>query len=150
MWNIQSKYRWPQLLPVVLLWLSWHETLLLPTTITSNNNVMKNGIRLWTSAFVPVVVPITTTTRKRISNPNYDGRTFLQHVNQKRQQPSSSSSSSNIQKSVHFMAQYTSDPLPTNTDDIDNIDVIVIGSGLAGLSCAALLSHCHKRVVVLE
>ena len=30
-------------------------------------------------------------------------------------------------------------------------DVIVIGSGLAGLSCAALLSYCHgKRVVVLE
>ena len=29
-------------------------------------------------------------------------------------------------------------------------DVVVIGSGLAGLSCAALLSHCDKNVVVLE
>lgn len=29
-------------------------------------------------------------------------------------------------------------------------DVIVIGSGLAGLSCAALLSHCDRKVVVLE
>ena len=29
-------------------------------------------------------------------------------------------------------------------------DVVVIGSGLAGLSCAALLSHCQKSVVVLE
>jgi phytoene dehydrogenase-like protein len=45
------------------------------------------------------------------------------------------------------MSKYTSDPLPS---DDDMVDVIVIGSGLAGLSCAALLSHCQKRVVVLE
>eukprot|EP00980_Cylindrotheca_fusiformis_P005223 scaffold1119_cov120-Cylindrotheca_fusiformis.AAC.3 len=30
------------------------------------------------------------------------------------------------------------------------VDCIVIGSGLAGLSCAALLSHCDKKTVVLE
>jgi phytoene dehydrogenase-like protein len=27
---------------------------------------------------------------------------------------------------------------------------VVIGSGLAGLSCAALLAHCGRNVVVLE
>ena len=32
----------------------------------------------------------------------------------------------------------------------EEADVIVIGSGLAGLSCAALLSHCNRKVVVLE
>lgn len=32
----------------------------------------------------------------------------------------------------------------------EEADVIVIGSGLAGLSCAALLAHCDKSVVVLE
>lgn len=32
----------------------------------------------------------------------------------------------------------------------DEADVIVIGSGLAGLSCAALLSHCGRSVAVLE
>jgi phytoene dehydrogenase-like protein len=32
----------------------------------------------------------------------------------------------------------------------DEVDVIVIGSGLAGLSCAALLAHCQKSVAVLE
>lgn len=30
------------------------------------------------------------------------------------------------------------------------VDVVVIGSGLAGLSCAALLAHCDKKVAVLE
>jgi phytoene dehydrogenase-like protein len=39
-----------------------------------------------------------------------------------------------------------SDVVPTD----EEVDVVVIGSGLAGLSCAALLSHCNKRVVVLE
>ena len=43
----------------------------------------------------------------------------------------------------------TSDNLPTDGDK-DDIDVIIIGSGLAGLSCAALLSHCGKNTVVLE
>jgi phytoene dehydrogenase-like protein len=38
----------------------------------------------------------------------------------------------------------TSDDVPTE------VDVVVIGSGLAGLSCAALLSHCGKRTAVLE
>lgn len=35
-------------------------------------------------------------------------------------------------------------------DTDEEADVIVIGSGLAGLSCAALLSHCDKHVIVLE
>jgi phytoene dehydrogenase-like protein len=42
-------------------------------------------------------------------------------------------------------ASTKSDPVPT-----EEVDVVVIGSGLAGLSCAALLSHCDKRTVVLE
>lgn len=32
----------------------------------------------------------------------------------------------------------------------EEVDCVVIGSGLAGLSCAALLSHCEKKTVVLE
>ena len=32
----------------------------------------------------------------------------------------------------------------------DEVDVVVIGSGLAGLSCSALLSFCGKSSVVLE
>jgi hypothetical protein len=32
----------------------------------------------------------------------------------------------------------------------DSSDVIIIGSGLAGLSCAALLAHCGRSVTVLE
>lgn len=32
----------------------------------------------------------------------------------------------------------------------EEVDVVVVGSGLAGLSCAALLSECGKSVVVLE
>ena len=32
----------------------------------------------------------------------------------------------------------------------EEVDCVVIGSGLAGLSCAALLSHCDKKTVVLE
>lgn len=39
----------------------------------------------------------------------------------------------------------TSDELPS-----DPVDVIVIESGLAGLSCAALLSFCDTKTVVLE
>ncbi|KAG7366020.1 carotenoid isomerase [Nitzschia inconspicua] len=45
-----------------------------------------------------------------------------------------------------FMAGTASDEVPTD----EEVDVVVIGSGLAGLSCAALLSHCNKRTVVLE
>jgi len=33
---------------------------------------------------------------------------------------------------------------------VEETDVVVIGSGLAGLSCAALLSHCKTPVKVLE
>mmetsp|Transcript_62918 Transcript_62918/g.153184 ORF Transcript_62918/g.153184 Transcript_62918/m.153184 type:complete len:614 (+) Transcript_62918:37-1878(+) len=54
-----------------------------------------------------------------------------------------SSSSSSL-----LLAKVTSDPLPSATDE--EVDVIVIGSGLAGLSCGALLSHCSKNVCVLE
>lgn len=39
-----------------------------------------------------------------------------------------------------------SDDVPTDQE----VDVVVIGSGLAGLSCGALLSHCDKSVCVLE
>lgn len=38
----------------------------------------------------------------------------------------------------------------TLDDDDEQADVVVIGSGLAGLSCAALLSHCDRKVIVLE
>ena len=42
-------------------------------------------------------------------------------------------------------AKKQSDEIPT-----EEVDVVVIGSGLAGLSCAALLSHCDRKTVVLE
>ena len=39
----------------------------------------------------------------------------------------------------------------TSSDEVPGqADVVIIGSGLAGLSCGALLSHCKKSVVVLE
>lgn len=63
--------------------------------------------------------------------------TAFQRISSTRQ-PSSS------RRSVLF-ASVASDELPT-----EDVDVIVIGSGLAGLSCAALLSHCDKKVAVLE
>lgn len=44
-----------------------------------------------------------------------------------------------------LLAKKQSDEIPT-----EEVDVVVIGSGLAGLSCAALLSHCDKKTVVLE
>lgn len=47
--------------------------------------------------------------------------------------------------SSSLLAKKQSDEIPT-----EEVDVVVIGSGLAGLSCAALLSHCDKKVVVLE
>ena len=42
----------------------------------------------------------------------------------------------------HFMAVDPEVP--------SEVDCLVIGSGLAGLSCAALLSHCGKDTLVLE
>jgi len=39
---------------------------------------------------------------------------------------------------------------PKSDDVPSEADVVIIGSGLAGLSCGALLSHCNKNVVVLE
>ena len=47
--------------------------------------------------------------------------------------------------SSSLFAKKQSDEIPT-----EEVDVVVIGSGLAGLSCAALLSHCDKKTVVLE
>jgi len=49
--------------------------------------------------------------------------------------------------SSSLFAKKQSDEVPSSTEEVD---VVVIGSGLAGLSCAALLSHCDKKVVVLE
>ena len=46
-----------------------------------------------------------------------------------------------------LFAKKESDEVPSPTEEVD---VVVIGSGLAGLSCAALLSHCDKKTVVLE
>ena len=40
---------------------------------------------------------------------------------------------------THRSAFVQSDEVPTEAD------VIIIGSGLAGLSCGALLSHCNKN-----
>ena len=48
-------------------------------------------------------------------------------------------------QSSSLFAKKQSDEIPT-----EEVDVVVIGSGLAGLSCAALLSHCDKHTVVLE
>lgn len=45
---------------------------------------------------------------------------------------------------MSFKSQKSKEPLPTE------IDTIVIGSGLAGLSCAALLSHNDVSTLVLE
>ena len=57
----------------------------------------------------------------------------------------STTSSWRQQSGPLFMAKTKSDPVPT-----EEVDVVVIGSGLAGLSCASLLSHCSKRVTVVE
>ena len=38
----------------------------------------------------------------------------------------------------------------TSGDTVEETDVVVIGSGLAGLSCAALLAYSNERVTVLE
>jgi phytoene dehydrogenase-like protein len=48
-------------------------------------------------------------------------------------------------------ARVISDELPSSSASSDDeMDVIVIGSGLAGLACAALLSFCGKKTVVFE
>jgi phytoene dehydrogenase-like protein len=49
---------------------------------------------------------------------------------------------------VRLKAKVVSDDLPTL--DQSSVDVIVIGSGLAGLCCAALLSYCGVKTLVLE
>jgi len=54
------------------------------------------------------------------------------------------------QQSSVLQAKVQSDALPSGTQDDDDIDVIVIGSGLAGLSCAALLAYSEKKTLVLE
>ena len=107
-------------------------------------------------AFVIVIPTATTTITTTTSNHqhvqisgykyNYYNYDYRSNMAQKHFSSTTSSLSSN-----RYMSKYDSDPLPnTDTEDDESVDVIVIGSGLAGLSCAALLSHCHKRVVVLE
>lgn len=69
--------------------------------------------------------------------------------------PLSSRYSTTTITSIVLPAAAVSDPLPVAADNDNDgeaatVDVVVIGSGLAGLSCAALLSHCHKNVVVFE
>jgi hypothetical protein len=44
-----------------------------------------------------------------------------------------------VGRSSRLSAKTTSDEVPTEAD------VVIIGSGLAGLSCGALLSHCKKN-----
>lgn len=51
---------------------------------------------------------------------------------------------SRITTTTRLYAGTKSDPIPQEAD------VIVIGSGLAGLSCAALTSYCDQNTVVLE
>ena len=53
------------------------------------------------------------------------------------------SKSKNVQNQVLFSSK-------NNDGDDKSSEVIVIGSGLAGLSCAALLAHCDVKVKVLE
>lgn len=45
---------------------------------------------------------------------------------------------------------FATDETTSTSSDKNTVDVIVIGSGLAGLSCAALLAHCGRNVSVLE
>lgn len=51
-----------------------------------------------------------------------------------------------------FVRKYTETCLRATITKVlpEEVDVVVIGSGLAGLSCAALLAHCGKKVAVLE
>ena len=57
----------------------------------------------------------------------------------------STSTSTTINTKLNaFKSSKADEPIPTTTD------VIVIGSGLAGLSCAALLSHNDVNTLVLE
>ena len=52
--------------------------------------------------------------------------------------------------SLLALSQTTSKEGTTTKNDHDVCDVIVIGGGLAGLCCGALLSHCGIDVTVLE
>ncbi len=52
--------------------------------------------------------------------------------------------SSSTSSALAFKSSKAEEPIPNTTD------VIVIGSGLAGLSCAALLSHNEVGCLVLE
>ncbi|GKY90954.1 hypothetical protein MPSEU_000068200 [Mayamaea pseudoterrestris] len=59
--------------------------------------------------------------------------------------------------SHHSLPQHPKHRLPTSlqaskshNDITSEADIVVIGSGLAGLSCAALLAHCGRKVLVLE
>ena len=83
------------------------------------------------------------------------GAAFPKQQQQQQQQPSIFRQSSRLFQSTttttETPAPSSSSSSSTRTPPPSEADVIVIGSGLAGLSCAALLSYCHgKRVVVLE
>mmetsp|Transcript_12021 Transcript_12021/g.28767 ORF Transcript_12021/g.28767 Transcript_12021/m.28767 type:complete len:580 (+) Transcript_12021:98-1837(+) len=58
-----------------------------------------------------------------------------------------------VPNSQHANQLKNSNSLFAATEDVateEEVDAIIIGSGFAGLSCAALLSHCGKKTLVLE
>ena len=59
-----------------------------------------------------------------------------------------SATSAFVPACLRARAQVSLAAVPNNVPE--EADVVVIGSGLAGLSCAALLAHCDRKVVVLE
>ena len=67
------------------------------------------------------------------------------------QTPSRLSSSTNTRRTGTSTSTSTGACLQAVRKELpEEVDVVVIGSGLAGLSCASLLAHCGKKVAVLE